>query len=672
MIKIAHGHQRALINVTAAEKLSMHSGEDTNIIGSKASGEKVDVKVEGNLNLQSLQDKETYDEKNSSSGFGISANIAHPAAGTSGNNTVGTPNYNGSVSKGNINSDYNSVTKQAEIHAGQGGFDIEVGKNTDLKGAVISSDATPDKNKLSTDTLTYSDIQNKADYSASSKGTGYDSKKYSKDDPNYKNQGLTPNISTTASGSANNTTKSAVANGTIEVRSNPNQDISGLSRDTSRALNALGKIFDKETVAEQQELADLFGKEAFKAVGDLGLKEGSAEKVALDNFVGGIMSKLGGSTFASGAASAGITQLVMNELKNIKDPAILQWASAIVGAAAAKLVGGNAQTGASVATSETKNNYLTHEQYAQYQAQLKDLKERLESGSITQEEYDADVKKIEDSWSKVDKEQDEKWWSEHQVRIDNIHTNPGTLSTENPGVNMDGTDAYLIPEIVVTGKKSPDILKTFVYDSKASVTENAHKLLSLGGFTPLSLVSEGTNAVIYLAEGDNESAAMSAFAAIPGMKVFVVAKGAIKLVPETEGAAKFVKMYTSEVKTSETAANVIKGSENAGGKIPWGSWADYEKVTVTMDGEAQVYAKVGDRLYSKHAVDRMQPSGNRYGSQITQAGGDYGRSVAPEYIEQVIRDAKPVVQENGNLSYISGSLQVITNKQGAVVTIITK
>ena len=268
------------------------------------------------------------------------------------------------------------MTKQAEIHAGQGGFNIEVGKNTDLKGAVISSDATPDKNKLSTDTLSYSDIKNKADYSASSSGANYDSKKYSKDDPNYKNQGLTPNIGVTANGNADSTTKSAIANGTITVKGNPNQDLSGLNRNTISALNGLGKIFDKKTVQEQQEFANLFGQEAFKAVGDLGLKEGSPEKAALDTFVGGVMSKLGGSNFASGAAGAGINQLVMNELKNIKDPAVLQWASAIVGAVAAKLVGGDAKTGASVAASETKNNWLGHEQYDF----AKELKAALASG----------------------------------------------------------------------------------------------------------------------------------------------------------------------------------------------------------------------------------------------------------------------------------------------------
>ncbi|HEX3046999.1 MAG TPA: RHS repeat-associated core domain-containing protein [Bacillota bacterium] len=113
---------------------------------------------------------------------------------------------------------------------------------------------------------------------------------------------------------------------------------------------------------------------------------------------------------------------------------------------------------------------------------------------------------------------------------------------------------------------------------------------------------------------------------------------------------------------------------NLGGKgsskTYWGSWNDYQKVTVN----GQKYAVVGGRLYSRHAVDRMQPSGNRYGgnSQVHQAGGDYGRSVSPTYVESTIQQVKPVVQENGNLSYTHGSLQVITNPQGYVVTIITK
>ncbi|WP_196601647.1 hemagglutinin repeat-containing protein [Pectinatus frisingensis] len=242
--------------VTAEDTLKTNSGEDITITGAKASGGKVEMNVGRDLAIKSLQDADDYNEHNSSSGIAIA--------------TGGT---NASADKGRIDSDYQGTADQSGIYAGKDGFNINGGNNTDLKGAVIDSDAAPDKNKLSTETMTWSDIHNKANYSASSIGVNYDSHKYNRDDPNYKNQGLTPNIGVTATGNANSTTLSAIANGTIEIRSNPNQNISGLSRVTTNAVNALGKIFDKKTVQEQQELAQVFGEEAFKAIGDLAAKE---------------------------------------------------------------------------------------------------------------------------------------------------------------------------------------------------------------------------------------------------------------------------------------------------------------------------------------------------------------------------------------------------------------
>jgi hypothetical protein len=52
----------------------------------------------------------------------------------------------------------------------------------------------------------------------------------------------------------------------------------------------------------------------------------------------------------------------MNELKNIKDPALLQWATFITGSIAARLVGGDGTTGGSVTVSDIKNNFLNHKQ----------------------------------------------------------------------------------------------------------------------------------------------------------------------------------------------------------------------------------------------------------------------------------------------------------------------
>ena len=76
------------------------------------------------------------------------------------------------------------------------------------------------------------------------------------------------------------------------------------------------------------------------------------------------MSQITGVGFASGAIGAGVNEAVIGEIKKIKDPGTAQIVSAIVGAAAAKAVGGNAGSGASAAASGTKWNWLGKEQYS--------------------------------------------------------------------------------------------------------------------------------------------------------------------------------------------------------------------------------------------------------------------------------------------------------------------
>jgi len=298
------------------------------------------------LNIVSLQDSDTYkaSSKNAGIGFGTDKiSGVHGSAGTS-----------------KTNSDYKSVTEQAGIYAGENGFDITVGKNTDLKGAVISSEATPDKNKLSTDTLTWIDLHNKAKYSSSKSGINYNSDL--KPGMNLGDLGLTPNIGITVSGDASSTTYSAVSPGTIEIRSNPNQDISKLSRDTTNSMNELGKIFDKQTVKEKQELSALFGEMAFNELHKIseknGWKDGDPKKIALHTVIGVIMAQLGGGDAFSGGFSAGLNEALQKELSKIQDPALRQWVSYVIGYAASAIAGGNPQTGGSTAVSGTKNNSL--------------------------------------------------------------------------------------------------------------------------------------------------------------------------------------------------------------------------------------------------------------------------------------------------------------------------
>ena len=50
--------------VSAKNDLSLTSDKDMDIIVSKAQGEKITAKVGGNLNIETLQEKETYEEDN--------------------------------------------------------------------------------------------------------------------------------------------------------------------------------------------------------------------------------------------------------------------------------------------------------------------------------------------------------------------------------------------------------------------------------------------------------------------------------------------------------------------------------------------------------------------------------------------------------------------------------
>lgn len=326
--------------VTANKDLSFASGNDTNIKGGMLSGEKVTGNVGGDLNIESKQDSNSYKETNKSVGVSI---------GLGSNKAV-----SGSASIAKIDSNYKSVTDQSGIYAGTEGFDINVGENTDLKGGIIFSEAEKDKNKISTGTLTFEDIRNKADYKAGGAGI----KVNKNNDADYNEKGITPDIGMPASGEAESTTKATISKGTIEIRDKENQkqDINKLNRDTQNSLNKLGEIFDKTKIEERQELANLFGELAYN---EIHYMDGSNEQKALYHaVVGGIMSKLTGGDFLAGATAAGINKLVIEEVKKAAnyDPDKMQWVSAALGAVVAEFVSGNPQAGGSVAASGTKNN----------------------------------------------------------------------------------------------------------------------------------------------------------------------------------------------------------------------------------------------------------------------------------------------------------------------------
>ena len=375
--------------VTANKDLSFASGNDTNIKGGMLSGEKVTGNVGGDLKIESKQDSNSYKETNKSVGASI---------GLGSNKAI-----SGSVSVGKIDSNYNSVTDQSGIYAGKDGFYIRVEDNTDLKGGIISSTADADKNKISTGTLTFEDIQNKADYKAGGAGI----KVNKNNDAEYNEKGITPDIGMPASGEAESTTKATISKGTIEIRDKENQkqDINKLNRDNANSLNKLGEIFDKTKIEERQELANLFGELAYNEIHKLadknGWKEGSPEKNALHALVGGIMSELTGNGFLAVASASAINEMVQKKLSEQfeGEPDKHQWASAIIGGVVSQIVAGNVQAGTSTAASGTKNNYLFRDQI--------ELKERELSEAIARGASDEEIKAINDKWDKIDQAQDE-------------------------------------------------------------------------------------------------------------------------------------------------------------------------------------------------------------------------------------------------------------------------
>ena len=336
--------------IVANNTLKTESGKDTHIIGSQVAGNTVNVNVGHNLHIESLQDTETYKEHSSSMGGGISHGVT--------NGKLGNSTSSGSASKGSMNSDYASVTKQAGIYSGDGGFNINVENDTHLKGAIIDSNADADKNNLTTGTLKTEDIKNKASYDVKNVGVSYqhftDAQKEADKDGTFNKSALLPNLSPGAKNDVSSTTQSAIAQGTITA-TKENLNLSKINRDTQHSLNELSKIFDKKKLEERQELAQFFAKNADELLHYYD-REGKFDKALAHGIVAEISSQLAGNKAGSGFAAGFTNEALINKIKEWAgyDPAKAQWISAALGATVNAATGNNEETGANTSQSGTK------------------------------------------------------------------------------------------------------------------------------------------------------------------------------------------------------------------------------------------------------------------------------------------------------------------------------
>ena len=444
--------------VKADKNLDFTSGNDTNIKGGKLSGEKITGNVGGDLNIESKQDKNSYEEKNSSAGFGIGM----PVGDKDSANKIG---IFGSAGKSDVDSKYESVTDQSGIYAGKEGFDINVGENTDLKGGIISSEAEKDKNKISTGTLTYEDIKNKAEYEAGSTGINVDTSAGAE----HKDAGVTPNIGVGAKDDAESTTKATVSEGEIEIRDKENQkqDLSGLNRDTKNSLNKLGEIFDKTKVQEKQEFAGMFQEISHTYIGNLTGKISKDEKAFLNSFVDGLIAQWTSGDFLAGASGTALLESMQSAIYEIEDPALKQIAAGALGAIAGEIVSGNAQAGASGAISTERDNHLTHEQY---EKMLEDLKEAKDALSVKNTLFDNIA---------LSKEQRKEFHKIHENDREAYIDSKGNkiYIPINVGVDISGNEEYLYPG---PGEKGFTIDKKLVATDLMKEKINSYDYTSLG------------------------------------------------------------------------------------------------------------------------------------------------------------------------------------------------
>ena len=360
-------HQESYVptKIKAAQLAQLKAKRDTNIIGSTVSGKKVEADTGRDLHIQSLQDVDNFKEHSKSAGFSVSSkpNFKNP-----------TGSINASV--GRIDSKWKSVTEQAGIYAGEEGYNINVGNNTTLEGAVIKSEAPKAKNKLTTKSLEMKDIKNEAEYTYSNNGIGYNyhgSKKKLEEmktndkkgyDKIYNSIGLVPNLGVGSKGKASSTTQSAISDGILTV-DGKEIDTKTINTNTENTLHQLDKIFDKKKIEERQELARLFAKNAFEEVHRLSdkyhWKEGSAQKVALHAAIGEITAQLAGNPNGSGAVASGINQLAIKKIIDKvgrEHPDQVQMLSTVLGGTLNSIIGKSYNVGATMASYGSKWNDL--------------------------------------------------------------------------------------------------------------------------------------------------------------------------------------------------------------------------------------------------------------------------------------------------------------------------
>ena len=380
--------------IIRGKQVNTVSGNDTDIIGSKVIGESVTTKVGHDLKIESLQDTNDYHKISKNKGISVSYGMSGPAR-------VGFD-----YSRGTTDSHYASVTNQAGIYAGDGGYNVQVNNATTLTGGIIKGSTDKSKNKLSSKSLKMNDIQNEASYSAKTSGYSLSTTKRSKNNP----IGITgsPKMGIPVKGNSKSTTHSAISEGIIEIAEK--ESLEKINHDTEQALNKLAPIFDKKTVEEKEILLTKISDHGYKLIGDIALHEqnvlikkiehaeeigdkeevaklrkkaqmwgeGGMYKVALHGAFGAVISDLSGYNGLKGFKTSAINEASQPILEKVGNPDLQKIISIVI----AKSINSENISPALV-NSATENNWLTHHD----QMSLKNDYKNYKDGVISLDEW---------------------------------------------------------------------------------------------------------------------------------------------------------------------------------------------------------------------------------------------------------------------------------------------
>ena len=312
-------------------------------------------------------------------------------------------------------------------------MNITVGNTTTLKGATITSKATPEKNKISTKSLVMEDLHNEASYKAKKSGIAMNTSGLTakgilgKINP----LGLSPVVSIPVSDEAQSTTKSAISDAIlVEVEG---KTLTTINRDTEHALNSIKPIFDKTDVKERMEYVNAVSDEGFKLIGDIAMKQaqkyeekaatttdealkkryqkeadkwkdGGIYKVALHGGFGTVVSNMAGGSSLEGFTVSSANEVMIGAIakelathpnstvdvngKYVDNSDVYKIASAILGN-----IVSHSSLGTGISLSATQNNLLTHEQAIQYMKEYREAKTPVEKAAV------------EAKWRKIDEAQ---------------------------------------------------------------------------------------------------------------------------------------------------------------------------------------------------------------------------------------------------------------------------